>query len=408
MSDLFPKSPNEQPLHAVLARSTARTRLHLLKNAAFTAAKHGDLLHTELEDFLARGDREVLLPGFPGPEIKRPAPAAILEILQKWSLSSREYLNRREEAWFVLQFIRALGWDDDSCDQALLNLREYTTQRRRQRIRWQFRNHAKSAPRQGPLSGIWLPDSRRSLEDLREALRAAVASEAATVLKVSDHGLVVSTELEGRAILIKRVAVAGGWDQFRYRFRISHGRRSYAAARTLLDYRIDTPTPLGFIEETVRGQRASWYISAFEPGVRTVRQWIKPHAHQWPEDDRRKVSGELRDQLIALYECGIYHDDTKAGNLLVHSQENPETRRYQWIDLEGCSFGVRPSRRMVMRNLVQLNGSIGRKIPLADREAFVRSLSPWFPWLAARPIMPKLEKETRKRLRREVLRICSH
>jgi hypothetical protein len=102
--------------------------------------------------------------------------------------------------------------------------------------------------------------------------------------------------------------------------------------------------------------------------------------------------------FLQLYRNRIYHGDTKSANILLRSPDKPDRRAFFWIDLECVKFGVLPTRRQIIRNLVQLNGSLGSKVLEEDRMAFLHDMSQFYPWLAQPGVAKKIRRWTRRRL----------
>jgi hypothetical protein len=110
--------------------------------------------------------------------------------------------------------------------------------------------------------------------------------------------------------------------------------------------------------------------------------------------------------LLTLYQYGIYHRDTKTANMLLHDPTNNSRRTFLWIDLECVQTGVIPTRHRIIRNLVQLNGSLGEQVSTADRYAFLRDLSQIYPWLNTPASINKIRRWTERRLWKERILGC--
>lgn len=219
------------------------------------------------------------------------------------------------------------------------------------------------------------------------------------VLKEGPKGMVFRGQRQGGHWVIKQYR--GRWLD---RFRVSKARRAWAGCQLLRAAGLPTVRPVGFHEAGAD----SWFVYECLEGAMTAREWIKPRMHLAPAAEREQVSEELLALLIGLYEAGVYHADTKAGNLLVKGAEQASSRHYAWIDLECVSPVAQVSREQVVRNLLQLNGSIGRKIPRSDRQRFLDRLAETMAWAAEPGLIDELEAATRVRLLREVRRECGH
>lgn len=260
-----------------------------------------------------------------------------------------------------------------------------------------------SAPLRGSYRVHWPHGDAESL--LAEVLEAE--KNPPKLLKQSHINTVIRAEIQGRDTVIKRYCDPRLKQRIKYRFRHSRSRRAWAAASSLQDAGIHTPPPLGFVECAGPLLPGCCYaLSEYVTDAVPARRWIKAWLHQRPDDFRTRFREDLLACFLDLYRRGIYHADTKAGNLLLTDPEDPERRRFWWIDLDCVSFGVTPSRRQVLRNLVQLNGSIGSKLPDADRLAFLNELGEMFPYLREPGVADRLRAWTLERLGRELRGIC--
>jgi hypothetical protein len=240
-------------------------------------------------------------------------------------------------------------------------------------------------------------------------LTAVLSADAAPerLLKQSRLNRTFRASLFGRDVVIKRFDLPTLRHRVKYWMRSSRARRAWAAGQTLTAVGIPTPPPLGFIECSTRGwPAASYALTGFFPEAIPARRWVKARLHRQSPAFRDAFGHDLRSILLALYRRRIYHADTKTNNLLVLAPDAPERRRFSWIDLECVQFGIPPTRRRVLRNLVQLNGSVGSKLAEADRMAFLHGLAGEFPWVADEHIAQAIRRRTLERLDREVRGRC--
>jgi len=188
------------------------------------------------------------------------------------------------------------------------------------------------------------------------------------------------------------------------RVRPSRARRAWAAARTLTELGLPSIVPFGYGEDA----RFSYFAYRYDARSITVRDWIKPRMHRQSDAVRYQAADEILACLLHLYEHGLYHRDTKAGNLLVEPGTDPSTpHRFAWIDLEDLAPATL-TRKRVFKNLVQLNGSLCRRISRADRMRFLHALAEQVPQARAPGLPQAVEQETHRRLMREVRRTESH
>jgi hypothetical protein len=209
--------------------------------------------------------------------------------------------------------------------------------------------------------------------------------------------------------VIKRHDITAPRDLLKYRFRKSRARRAWATGKALTLMGIGTPVPLGWVEgQQTESGHTSYLITRLMPDAHSAREYIKPQLHKQSRETRIAVGQQILELLLELYEHGIYHADTKTSNMLVTHAEADDARAFHWIDLDSVRFGVTPTRALILRNLIQLNGSIGTKIDRADRMYFLERLAERFPWATDESVPQAIEEKTRMRLLREVRRECGH
>lgn len=256
----------------------------------------------------------------------------------------------------------------------------------------------------GPLVGATTGDGDPPA--LAEAvLRAECAPD--RIMKRSAINLVFRARIDGRDMMIKRYDSRGSAHRATYWTRPSRGRRAWAAATALQRIGIPTPRPIGFIEDRQFGfPGTSYAVVEYLENAAPARRWIKAWLHQRPAPFRDAFRSQLLGTMMTLYENRIYHGDTKTSNLLLQYPEDPDRRTLYWIDLDCMQFGVRPTRRRVLRNLVQLNGSLGSKLADEDRLAFLDALSGRFPWAGDPRVADRIRTKTMERLQRELRGEC--
>jgi hypothetical protein len=247
--------------------------------------------------------------------------------------------------------------------------------------------------------GTWKSDPSISLSGLRAAIQEAEKARGTKIIKSEKRIRVFRAHLLGRDAIIKRYDLIDVGDRLKYLFRASRAHRAWAAARTLTELGIPTPEPLGFLEiRTGPFVTRSYFITAFISDAQSARTWIKPWLSTRPHEFRERFRKEVVNLLLDLYRNGIYHGDTKSANMLLRSPDEPDRRAFFWIDLECVQFGVQPTRRQIIRNLVQLNGSLGSKVSEEDRMAFLLDMAQFYPWLARPKVVEKIRTWTLRRL----------
>lgn len=259
------------------------------------------------------------------------------------------------------------------------------------------------SPDRRDLTGRWDPNPDLSPEDLLDRVEAAQRAPARRIFKSAPESEVFLAEMEQQPVVIKRRRYPATLRTARYRRTGSRARRAWAGGLVLDRIGLPVAAPLGFLERREGGRlHTCWNFAAFLPGAASGRKWIKPLYHRQPEAIREQVRHTVAGQFLALYRHHIYHADTKALNFLLRHPGDPAGTDFFWIDLECVRFGVPPSRRRVLRNLAQLNGSIGAKVSDEDRRAFLEDLAVDFPWLLKPAVFDHIRRTTLKRLHREL------
>ncbi|MCO5045249.1 MAG: hypothetical protein J5I99_02695 [Verrucomicrobia bacterium] len=189
-------------------------------------------------------------------------------------------------------------------------------------------------------------------------------------------------------------------------FRPSRARRAFAATQAARAQGIPLAEALGYVEYTTGiAPFTSCLIMRFIPNATTLHHWMRRnHRHLTPEQWTlwRK---RLLDFWLNLERSGIYHDDTKTLNILIQTPPDAPTQLW-WIDPESVHPGRRPSRRQLLRNLVQLNGSLRSWVPDEQRLLFLQEVAQIHPWLRVPAVEQKIRDWTRQRLLNEIKTRC--
>lgn len=225
--------------------------------------------------------------------------------------------------------------------------------------------------------GVWLPDSRRSADEFRHDIEQALRLPDATHIKHSDVAQVTRTRMHGEDVVIKRHRFAKTGKRLKYLWRMSRARRAWAAGLTLQRLGLPVAEPLGFLEVMRNGRVADSYIIVrWLPACRTAREIANEPT---TPANRRRAIATWRTAWLDLLARGIYHADTKLSNALV--QTTGPRPVIHWIDLECVLIGRPLTPYRILRNIVQMTGSLPRTFPLRDRIRFLTRLPPHLRWL---------------------------
>lgn len=188
----------------------------------------------------------------------------------------------------------------------------------------------------------------------------------------------------GEEVVIKRYQLKKGLKtSVRYRFRSSGARRFWAAAHAVKAAGIPTPEALGMLESYSKGLPVlSWVITRFLPNSTTLRSWSEAHFSRCTAEQKEQLIQSLAALLIRTYDAGLYHKDCKCENILLSEPVNLQNPALHLIDLECVQLHHgNPSRKQLIRNLVQLNGALGPEITTDYRQHFLQLLSTRYPCL---------------------------
>ena len=322
---------------------------------------------------------------------------ALLHTLLAWRALYLDHLSELEMALFLTRFGKCSGVPRPLARNMLSEIMDRDRQTSLRAAADHLRFKLAKLPAVGAL---WRDAPDASLPD---ELEAAITAAGARVLKRSPASTVYATSLRGEEVIIKEFNRP---TSLLRRLRASLGpckaARAWAASRAMAECGIPTPEALGF---ACRGEK-SWVVTNWMTGWVTLREWIKPRLHLRPETERHATEDLLLMAVTKLLNSGFWHADMKPSNLLVPAGGPARVEDFVWIDLECVSAGTPVTRDRLLRNLAQLNGGIGRRLPREDRMRFLRRLTGHFPCLRGRGTASWVERTTRKRLLREVRREC--
>lgn len=348
--------------------------------------------------------REARLPASLTPALSGPlTPPQLRGVLAGWFNEVRADLHPAEALLFLRRFLPDLT--DDQLHYQARAIRALADHRLRQRAGdlYQGQLGETRSSADDHLTGRWKPDLDVRPADLFAALQAAEGGPDSHRIKSGAAITVTRALLWGHDVIIKRYELPGGWRSWKYRGRASRARRAWAAGQTLSALGIPTPEPLGFLE-VHKGKlpSTSYVITRFAARAESAFRWVR-HSYQRMDDlERRRARNELRRALCQLYDVGLYHGDTKLTNLLVETVPSGQARTWLWTDLECVDAGHALTHRRLLRNLVQINGSLRHWVSDSDRLAFLRALAMAYPWLARPRVAALIRRRTQRRLRREL------
>jgi serine/threonine protein kinase len=173
------------------------------------------------------------------------------------------------------------------------------------------------------------------------------------------------------------------YNAFSWRYRLgslfipSGASRSWEGASILLSAGFRTGRPIAAVEcRSWCMLDKSFYLSEEIPGGKTADDyWLGELASiQGPEGffRRRNFLRGLARLFGSLHERRIYHNDLKDANILVSSGGGPGSESFFLLDLEGIRKYRCLSRRRQVKNLIQLNRTMGRFLKGTEKLCWLR------------------------------------
>lgn len=155
---------------------------------------------------------------------------------------------------------------------------------------------------------------------------------------------------------------------------IVHGspaRRAWQGAQLLQQHRFPIPQPLGAFERRVAGiVQESWYCSeALLKQLPLDLYWQRRQA-QWSFRQRRVFLRALAEFLRTFHKAGLYAGDMRDANLLVE-ENSPAWWNFYLVDFDRVLHTAPLNQRRRLKNLVQLERTLGRSLHGGDRIFFL-------------------------------------
>ena len=167
----------------------------------------------------------------------------------------------------------------------------------------------------------------------------------------------------------------------RYRFFSIFGPsaawRAWRGASILIENGFQTGRPVAAVECRSWGMLTkSFYLSQEVPSAKTVDAcWIEELSRDRGVEGRRRRRELLRSLATLfrrLHQAGIYHNDLKDANILVGPAERYTEQSFFLLDLEGIRRVFRLSLRRRIKNVVQLNRTLGCFVSRTEKWRWAR------------------------------------
>jgi serine/threonine protein kinase len=158
----------------------------------------------------------------------------------------------------------------------------------------------------------------------------------------------------------------------------SSALRSLCGAATLLQEGYATARPVTAVEYRRWGVLTkSFYVSEEIAGAKTItdywREGLVARKDSEGRVKRRRFLTKLACLFKSLHEKGIYHNDLKAANILVLDKGPVSEEALNLIDLQGVRRCYYVSRRRRIKNLAQINRTLGNYLTPKEKLTFLRT-----------------------------------
>jgi hypothetical protein len=174
------------------------------------------------------------------------------------------------------------------------------------------------------------------------------------------------------------------FNAFSLRYRIgslfasSRAFRSLQGAAILRKARIPTATPVAAVEYRTWGALTkSFFISeAIPDGETTDAYWsreLRPLRGRGGIERRRGFLRALAKLFRSLHAQHVYHNDLKDANILAAEDGSANSVSFFLLDFEGVKCYSRLSKRRRLKNLVQLNRTLGRHLRHPEKLYFLKA-----------------------------------
>jgi serine/threonine protein kinase len=175
-----------------------------------------------------------------------------------------------------------------------------------------------------------------------------------------------------RFLYVKRYNAFSARAKFMSIFNHSGAVRSLQGEAILKRAGISTATPVAAVESRQCGMvMKSFYLSEEIVGGMTAdRYWRSIEKDSKRGGWRRRFLESLASIFQTLHRRGVYHNDLKDANILVVPDE--EKMSFYLLDLEGVRVYENLNHSRRIKNLVQLNRTLGRFIRRTDKLYFLK------------------------------------
>jgi hypothetical protein len=179
-------------------------------------------------------------------------------------------------------------------------------------------------------------------------------------------------------LYIKRYNVFSWRNRLGSLFSASGAVKSIRGAAILTAAGIGTARPVASVEQRRWGMlTSSFYLTEEVPGGKvSIQYWreeLRPMAGAAGIVRRRAFVRDLAEVFATLHAKNIYHNDLKDFNILVVPKGDTSGDCFFLLDLEGVRCLRQLSHRRRIKNLVQLNRTLGKLLSRVEALRFLKS-----------------------------------
>ncbi|HXV83530.1 MAG TPA: lipopolysaccharide kinase InaA family protein [Candidatus Binatia bacterium] len=190
----------------------------------------------------------------------------------------------------------------------------------------------------------------------------------------------IKIEIQGdkRTAYLKRYNAFSWRYRFGSLFRSSGALRSLKGAAILAESGIRTARPLAAVDSRSWGMLSrSFFLSEEIENGKTVDLYWREELLTIKGKEglrrRRRFLRGMGELFDSLHRQAIYHNDLKDANILVRPDSNGSSEHFYLLDLEGIRRYQKLSWRRRVKNLVQLNRTLGQYLGATDKLRLLES-----------------------------------
>jgi tRNA A-37 threonylcarbamoyl transferase component Bud32 len=201
--------------------------------------------------------------------------------------------------------------------------------------------------------------------------------------KIKVARITVKIQGDTKTVYLKRYNAFSWRYRFGSIFQSSGAVRSLRGAVILSESGIPTVRPLAAVDSRSWGMlTGSFFLSEeIENGKTADAYWREELLTMKGKEGMRRRNrfvGAIGELFRSLHERGVYHNDLKDANILVRP-DSSAAEQFYLLDLEGIRRYRKLNRRRQIKNLVQLNRTLGKYLRATDKLRFLESyLGPSF------------------------------